>query len=171
MTAVPEASKYVLDPAQSSVAMSHKGLWGLVTVKGTYTAVSGDGEVLPDGTAIGVIRVDASSLDTRQAKRDTHLRSADLFDVEHFPLIQYDVLSASRDASGNASIEGRLTIRGVTKSQPITAKVAAVEAGAVTLTTQFAVDRTVFGITWNQLGSIRGHATVTATLRFTRAGA
>jgi polyisoprenoid-binding protein YceI len=94
MAAVPEASKYVLDPAQSSVAMSHRG-----------------------------------------------------------------------------SIEGRLTIRGVTKSQPITAKVTAVEAGAVTLTTQFAVDRTVFGITWNQLGSIRGHATVTATLRFTRAGA
>jgi polyisoprenoid-binding protein YceI len=171
MAAVPEAGKYVLDPAESSVAISHKGMWGLITVKGIFTAVSGDGEVLPDGTAIGVIRVDASSVDTKQAKRDTHLRSADFFDVERFPLIGYDVLSASRDASGKASIEGRLTVRGVTESQPITAKVTAVETDAATLTTQFTVDRTVFGITWNQLGAMRGHATVTATLRFTRVGA
>jgi polyisoprenoid-binding protein YceI len=171
MAAVPEAGKYVLDPAESSVAISHKGMWGLITVKGIFTAVSGDGEVLPDGTAIGVIRVDASSVDTKQAKRDTHLRSADFFDVERFPLIGYDVLSASRDASGKASIEGRLTVRGVTESQPITAKVTAVETDAATLTTQFTVDRTVFGITWSQLGAMRGHATVTATLRFTRVGA
>lgn len=171
MTTVPEASRYVLDPGQSSVAISQKGMWGLVTVKGAFTAVSGDGEVLPDGTGTGVIRVDASSVDTKHTKRDTHLRSADFFDVEKFPVIQFDALSAARDASGKATVDGRLTIRGVAVAKPITATVTAVEPDAVTLATQFAVDRTAFGITWNQMGMLRGETTVTATLRFTRTAA
>lgn len=171
MTAVPEAGRYVLDPAQTSVAISQKGMWGLITVKGAFTAVTGDGEVLPDGTATGVIRVDASSIDTKQAKRDKHLRSADFFDVEKFPLIQFDVASTSREASGNASLEGRLTIRGVTEPQTLAATVTAVEPDAVTLTTSFAVERTAFGLNWNQMGMLRGATTVTATLRFTRTAA
>ena len=171
MTAVPEAGRYLLDPAQSSVAISQKGMWGLVTVKGAFTAVSGDGEVLPDGTATGVIRVDASSIDTKHTKRDTHLRSADFFDVEQFPVIQFDTVSAARDASGQATVDGRLTIRGVAVAQPITATVAAVEPDAITLTTRFTVDRSAFGIKWNQMGMLRGETTVDATLRFTRTAA
>jgi polyisoprenoid-binding protein YceI len=171
MTAVPEASRYVLDPAQTSVAISQKGMWGMVTVKGTFATVTGDGEVLPDGTATGVIRVDASSLDTKHGKRDTHLRSADFFDVEKFPLIEFDVTSASREANGSASVAGNLTVHGVTKPQTIAATVTAVEPDAVTPTTEFTVDRTAFGLNWNQLGAIRGDATVTATLRFTRTAA
>jgi polyisoprenoid-binding protein YceI len=171
MTTVPEAGRYVLDPAKSSVAFSQKGMWGLVTVKGTFATATGDGEVLPDGTATGVIRVDASSIDTKQTKRDTHMRSAEFFDVEQFPLIQFDVSSASRDANGTASVDGRLTVRGVTQPQAATVTVAAVEPDAVTLTTEFPVDRTVFGLNWNQLGMIRGAATVTATLHFTRTAA
>jgi polyisoprenoid-binding protein YceI len=171
MTAVPEAGRYVLDPAQTSVAIRQKGLWGLVTVKGTFATVTGDGEVLPDGTANGVVRVDAASIDTKQAKRDTHLRSADFFDIEQFPLIQFDVASASREANGNAGVEGRLTVRGVTQPQAISAAVTAVEPDAVTLTTEFTVDRTAFGLLWNQMRAIRGLATVTATLRFTRTAA
>jgi polyisoprenoid-binding protein YceI len=171
VTAVPEASRYVLDPTQTSVAISQKGLWGLVTVKGTFATVTGDGEVLPDGTATGVIRVDAASIDTKHTKRDKHLRSADFFDIEQFPLIQFDVVSASRDASGNASVEGRLTVRGVTQPQTIAATVTAVEPDAVTLATEFTVDRTTFGLLWNQMRAIRGLATVTATLRFTRTAA
>jgi polyisoprenoid-binding protein YceI len=171
MTAVPEAGRYVLDPAQTSVAISQKGMWGLVTVKGAFATVTGDGEVLPDGTATGVIRVDASSIDTKQAKRDKHLRSADFFDVEKFPLIQFDVASTSREASSSASVEGRLTIRGVTKPQAIAATVTAVESDAVTLTTEFAVERTAYGLNWNQMGMLRGDTTVTATLRFTRTAA
>jgi polyisoprenoid-binding protein YceI len=171
MTAVPEAGKYVLDPAKSSVTFSHKTIWGLVTVKGTFGAVSGDGEVSPDGTATGVIRIDASSIDTKHGKRDTHLRSAELFDVEKFPVIEFDVFSATRDASGKATVDGNLTVRDVTKPRSITATVTSVDADGVTLTTEFAVDRTVFGLAWNQLGMIRGNATITATLHFTRTAA
>jgi polyisoprenoid-binding protein YceI len=171
MTAVPEAGRYVLDSARSSVAVSQKTMWGLVTVKGTFATVTGDGEVLPDGTATGVISVDASSIDTKHTKRDTHLRSAEFFDVEQFPLIRFDVISASREADGGASVQGRLTVRGVTEPQTITAAVTAVEPDAVTLTAEFAVDRTVYGLNWNQVGMIRGATTVTATLRFTRTAA
>jgi polyisoprenoid-binding protein YceI len=171
MAAVPEASRYVLDPAQSSVVISHKGMWGLATVKGTFGAVSGEGEVHSDGTATGVIRLDASSLDTKQAKRDAHLRSAEFFHAEKFPFLQFDVASATRDGSGKARVEGSLTIRDITQPQSITADVVAVDPDAVTLSTVFTVDRTTFGLNWNQMGMIRGDATVTATLRFTRTAA
>ena len=171
MTTAPEAGRYVLDPAKSSVAFSQKGMWGLATVKGAFAALTGDGEVLPDGTATGVIRVDASSIDTKHTKRDTHMRSADFFDVEQFPLIRFDVLSASQDAGGTASVDGRLTVRGVTRPQTVTAKVAAAGPDGITLTVEFPVDRTVFGLNWNQMGMIRGAATVSATLRFTRTAA
>lgn len=171
MTAVPEASRYVLDPAQSSVAISHKGMWGLATVKGTFGTVAGEGEVHPDGTATGVIRLDASSLDTKQAKRDTHLRSAEFFDAEKFPFLRFDVASATRGENGKASVQGSLTIREITQPQSITADVIAVDPDAVTLTAEFTVDRTAFGLNWNLMGMIRGDATVTATLRFTRTAA
>lgn len=171
MTAAPEAGRYQLDPARSSVAISHKGMWGLATVKGTFAAVTGEGEVDPDGTATGVIRIEASSIDTGNSRRDTHLRSAAFFDVEQFPIIEFDVLSAAQDASGGASVQGNLTIRGVSHPQSATVQVASAEADDLTLTTQFSVDRSTFGVNWNQLGTVRGLATVTATLRFTRTAA
>jgi hypothetical protein len=53
----------------------------------------------------------------------------------------------------------------------VTATVTRMEPDAVTLTTEFTVDRGEFGLTWNQLGMMRGLTTVTATLRFQRTAA
>ncbi|MDO0911030.1 YceI family protein [Streptomyces sp. DT2A-34] len=74
-----ETGTWQLDPAASTVALRHKTFWGLVTVKGTFAAVTGNGEVRPDGSAVGTITLDAASLDIRSAKRDEHLRAADSF--------------------------------------------------------------------------------------------
>lgn len=162
--------QFVLDPAHSTVAFRHKTIWGLVTVKGTFASVSGEGKLDADGTARGVINVRAASVDTKNNKRDQHLRSDEFFGVERYPVIKFDVLAAEQGTDGTVRIDGLLTVRDVTHPQTITATVAGTEPAGVTLVTQFDVDRAAFGITWNQAGMIRGVATISATLRFTRTG-
>jgi hypothetical protein len=59
------------------------------------------------------------------------------------------------------------------RSRPLalTATVAQADSDAVTLTTEFTVDRAHFGMTWNQMRMMRGLTTVNATLRFKRKAA
>jgi polyisoprenoid-binding protein YceI len=146
-------------------------MWGLVTVKGAFTSVTGQGEVRPDGTATGSVTLDAASLDTKNAKRDAHLRSDHFFAADQFPAILFDVRTATRGGGDTVTVDGRLTVRGITRPQSVTATVTRTEPDAVTLTTEFTVDRGEFGLTWNQLGMMRGLTTVTATLRFQRTAA
>ncbi|MFF4543563.1 YceI family protein [Streptomyces sp. NPDC001435] len=171
MTVAVETGVWQLDPTATTVALSHKTFWGLGAVKGTFAAVAGQGEVRPDGSATGTVTLDVASLDTKHAKRDTHLRSADFFDADHHPEITFAVRGAELRDGDTAHVNGQLTVRGISRPQSLTARVTAATADALTLETEFTVDRAEFGMTWNQLGMIRGLATVTATLRFTRAGA
>ena len=168
MASVPAAGKFVLDPAASSVAFDHKGMWGLVTVHGTFDQVDGVGELHEDGSAGGVITLDAASLNTKHTKRDIHLRSADFFDAEKFPAIQLEVVDAVRKNDSTVDLSGNLKIRGISKPLSLTATIVGVESDAVTLSTEFSVDRTEYQMSWNQMGMLRGQAKVTATLRFTR---
>ncbi|MGW3207580.1 YceI family protein [Streptomyces sp. NPDC001135] len=168
MTVAVQTGTWQLDPAASTVALRHKTLWGLVTVKGTFTAVSGAGEVRPDGSATGTVTLDAASLDTGHAKRDTHLRSADFFDAGTHPGITFAVRGADRLDGDGVRVTGQLTVRGVGRPVTLTARLAGASAGAVTLETEFTVDREQFGMGWNQLGMMRGLTAVTAELRFTR---
>ncbi|MGW3917366.1 YceI family protein [Streptomyces sp. NPDC005070] len=171
MTVAVETGLWQLDAATSTVAIRHKTMWGLVTVKGTFGVVGGQGEVRPDGSVAGTVTLDAASLDTASAKRDEHLRSADFFDVEHHPEITVAVRSDEPRDGDTAQLEGQLTVRGISRPQSLTARLTEANAAELTLETEFTVDRESFGIEWNQLGMMRGPATVTATLRFVRADA
>ncbi|MFJ3309310.1 YceI family protein [Streptomyces sp. NPDC086549] len=171
MTVAVETGLWQLDPTASTVALSHKTFWGLVTVKGTFAAVGGQGEVGADGSATGTVTLDVASLDTKNAKRDTHLRSADFFDAENHPEITFAVRGAELRGGDTAHIAGQLTVRGISRPQSVTARLAAADAEALTLEAEFTVDRDQFGMGWNQMGMLRGLTTVAATLRFTRAAA
>ncbi|MGO4749474.1 YceI family protein, partial [Streptomyces sp. 2MCAF27] len=48
---------WVLDPARTRVRLQHKTMWGMVTVKGGFSSVDGEGEVLPDGSASGTLTI------------------------------------------------------------------------------------------------------------------
>src|SRR5689334_16782366 len=109
MTVAVETGLWQLDHTASTVAVQHKTMWGLVTVKGSFNALSGQGEVKPDGTAQGTITLDAASLDTKHTKRDKHLRSADFFDVDHHPEITFAVQHAEARSDDTAQITGELT--------------------------------------------------------------
>ncbi|MER6132205.1 YceI family protein [Streptomyces sp. NPDC001815] len=168
MTVAVETGLWQLDPARSTVAIKHRTMWGMVTVKGAFGGLTGEGEVRPDGTARGTITVDAASLDTKNGKRDEHLRGGDFFDAERHPSLVFAVRDAVVRQDDTAEISGQLTVRGISRPQSVTARVTGASADAVTLTAEFTVDREQFGMGWNQLGMIRGLTTVTATLGFTR---
>ncbi|MGW3108882.1 YceI family protein [Streptomyces sp. NPDC001100] len=170
MTVVVETGVWQLDQAASTVGISHRTMWGLVNVKGTFGTVTGQGEVRPDGSAIGTLTLAAASLDTKNAKRDKHLRSADLFDVEKFPEITFAVRSAELTGD-TVHVVGQLTVHGISRPQTFTARLKDASAEALTLDAEFTVDRDQFGLGWNQLGMLRGLTTVTTTLRFLRTAA
>ncbi|MFF3204265.1 YceI family protein [Streptomyces sp. NPDC002962] len=169
MTVAVETGLWQLDTGASSVALRHKSMWGLVAAKGVFAIVSGGGEVAADGTVTGTLVLDAASIDTKNAKRDTHLRSADFFDVEKYPEITYAVRAAELGADGAVKVSGRLTVRGISRPHDFTARLSRADGDAVTLDATFTVDRNEFGITLNQLGMMGGLTTITTTLRFTRA--
>ncbi|WP_328501279.1 YceI family protein [Streptomyces sp. NBC_00457] len=171
MTVAVETGLWQLDTTASTVALRHKTMWGLVTVKGTFGAVTGQGEVRSDGSAIGTVTLDATTLDTGNAKRDTHLRSADFFDADHHPEITFAVRSAELRDGDQVHVVGQLTARGISRPQSFTARLIGSDADSLTLDAELSVDRDQFGMGWNQLGMIRGLTTVAATLRFVRTAA
>ena len=89
-------STWTLDPARSSVALRSKTMWGLVTVRGWFGELAGNAEILPGGAARGRLEIGAASLDTKNAKRDRHLASADFFNAAEHPSIVADLASATR---------------------------------------------------------------------------
>ena len=74
--------KWNLDVTHSQVEFSVKHMM-ISTVRGRFSAITGSGETSSTGALSSVsVEVDVKSIDTNQAQRDEHLRSADFFDVE-----------------------------------------------------------------------------------------
>jgi polyisoprenoid-binding protein YceI len=158
-----------IDPGASSAGFQHKTIWGLLTVRGTFPVVAGDGLVAEDGTAEGRVVFDAAALDTGHRKRDRHLRSADFFDVERHPTIEFAADDVRPLGATGAEVRGWLTARGVTRPVTFTAEATPIGDHGLTLAATVVFDRADFGMTWNQLGMIVGRAEVAVSLRLTRA--
>jgi polyisoprenoid-binding protein YceI len=170
MSVTLPAGRYQLDPNSSDVRIQHKTIWGLVTVKGRFTEVTGVGEVTADGgSASGTLTITAASLDTGHAKRDAHLRSADLFDTEHFPELVFTAAEAKAQSDGTVEIAGQLTVRGVTEPLTLSGTVTGRTDESVTVAVDTVVDRDRFGLGWNRMGMMKGLTTVAVSATFTRA--
>lgn len=86
-------------------------------VRGTFEQFSGSinyDEVNPTNTIVD-IAVDITSINTRDEQRDAHLRSADFFDAENFPMMTFKSTRVEQVNKHNGRLYGDLTIRGVTK--------------------------------------------------------
>lgn len=162
------AGSWTLDAARSTVQLATKSVWGLVRVKGAFTQVTGQGTVTADGQATGVLTVAAASVDTGNAKRDTHLRSADLLDVEAYPEITFRATEATL-GDGTLTVSGTLTAHGTAKPVTVAAGVAAQGPDEITLDASVPVNRADYGVTWNQLGMASMDNTLTIHAVFTRA--
>ena len=97
------------------------------TVRGRFAKSRNSSRATTRTTAKGSVEIviDAASIDTREAQRDAHLRSADFFDVEKFPTMTFRSTRVE-DASGRPfKLTGDLTIRGVTAKSRSTSRLRA----------------------------------------------
>jgi polyisoprenoid-binding protein YceI len=156
-----------LDPARSSAGLRSKSMWGLVTVKGVFTDVTGEGVLSDDGGISGHLTVASASLNTRNSKRDVHLRSADFLHVEAHPHVVFTVERIT-PAGDQATVAGTLRIRD--RTRPITFPATITASGDDELSIEAAVqiDRSDFGLTWNQLGMSSMNNTITVNAVFVR---
>jgi len=161
------AGEWALDPGQSSVQLKSRVLGGLIRVNGVFRDVSGNGTVSPDGQVSGTLTVAAASIDTKQAKRDTHLRSADFFDTGNHPDITFTV-HGIRPSDQGAEVAGALTVRDRTQPLSFAAAATVQEGSEISLDAGVRINRADFGLTWNFLGMVSMDNTLVIHAVFTR---
>ena len=159
------AGSWALDPSRSSVRLTSKAL-GFIPVRGEFREVRGTGTIGPDGAVRGTFVVATASIDTRNARRDTHLRSAELLDSDQYPDITF-VIENVRLAGQDAVVTGALTVRGVTRPLTFDAAVAIRGDGEIGLDATVRINRGDFGVTWNVLGTASMLSTVAIQATFT----
>jgi polyisoprenoid-binding protein YceI len=145
-----------IDPAHTTAEFKVRHMM-ITNVKGQFSAVTGVVEIDPDEVANSRVEVsiDASSISTRDAQRDAHLKSPDFFDVEKFPTLSFVSTRVTRKDDGELAVEGNLTIHGVTRkvvfevegpSQPAKDPWGNVRIGWSASTK---INRKDFGLNWN----------------------
>lgn len=106
---------YQIDSAHSAAHFSVRHMM-ISNVRGEFTKVSGtvqyDAEN-PENSSL-TATIDTASVSTRDAQRDTHLKSADFFDVEKHPEIAFRSKEITPE-DGELQVKGDLTIHGVTR--------------------------------------------------------
>ena len=158
---------WTLDPARSSVSLRSKSMWGMAPIKGSFDKVSGEGTVSPTGAVTGTIQVATASLNTKSKKRDKHLQSADFFDSENNPHIVFTATSLTPGSDG-LTLTGTLQVRG--RTQPVTMPVQVSLSGneLVQVDGEVTIDRSEFGLSWNQMGMASMKNTIAIRAVFTQ---
>ena len=165
------AGTWTLDPAHSEVTFSVRHMM-ISKVRGTFGVKSAT-LVAPENPLDATVTasVDVASIDTNDENRDAHLRSADFFDTDEYPTMEF-VSTRTRVEGGDFLVDGDLSIRGVTK--PVTFEFdfggfgqdpyGNYKAGASATTV---INREDFGLTWNaalETGGVLVGKDVTITL-------
>ncbi|MEA3200794.1 MAG: hypothetical protein QOE90_2222 [Thermoplasmata archaeon] len=152
---LPAAQTYDLDLAHSSAQFAVRHMM-IATVRGTVGIKSAQVTFDPRDAAKTSIEavLDATTIHTGAPQRDDHLRSADFFDVASFPTWTFRSTLVEQDDDA-FTVHGDLTIRGNT--HPVTLKVEKLGEGTdpwgnrkVGLVATTQIDRTKWGLTWNQ---------------------
>jgi polyisoprenoid-binding protein YceI len=150
-----------LDPDRSTVEFHVPNFYGLMTVKGRFTAYDGTLELGPQPAVR--LTIDAASLDTGHPRRDKHLRSEDFFDVEHHAEVRFTSTSVSADGD-RLQVRGQLEAAGERVPLELDATLRGDEVEAVT-----SVDQRRLGMTFSPLGMVRRPAKLIVRGRLTPA--
>jgi polyisoprenoid-binding protein YceI len=171
MTTATAVTTWNIDPAHSVAEFKVKHMM-ISNVKGHFSKVSGvltlDASDLSKSTVEATI--DVTSVETRDAQRDGHLKGADFFDVEKYPTMTF---KSFKVVPQDGVVEGELTIKGVTKTVAFEVEGPTAPAKdpwgnervAVSATTK--ISRKDFGLVWNaalETGGVLVGDDVTITL-------
>jgi polyisoprenoid-binding protein YceI len=156
-SSVALASDWDIDAGHSRVGFGVRHMM-VSTVHGTFGKYTGsvaldDKDVTKSTTHL---EIDATSINTGDAKRDEHLRSPDFFDTAKFPRITFDSTRVEKRGADGLAITGNLTIKNVTK--PVVLNVTGLTGEAKDpwggtrrgATASAKINRKDFGLTWNK---------------------
>jgi polyisoprenoid-binding protein YceI len=146
-----------VDPAHSTATFGIKHMM-VSTVRGNFGKVSGTVNYDPkDATkSTANIQIDPASLDTRNEKRDTHLKSADFFDVQKCPEMTFKSNKVEKAGDKKYKVTGELTMHCTTK--PVTLEVEGLHgpqkgpqgANLYAASATGKISRKDFGLNWNK---------------------
>ena len=147
---------FQIDPTHASVNFSIKHMM-VAKVHGGFEKIRGtlvyDSEKLSDSKVEA--EIDVASVNTREAQRDTHLKSADFFDVEKFPTITFKSTRFDKNSDGDIMVYGDLTIHGITQNVALEVEELSGEIKdpwgntKLGISAKTKVKRKEFGLTWN----------------------
>jgi polyisoprenoid-binding protein YceI len=180
-TAPAGVSTWNLDPVHSVVEFKVKHMM-ISNVKGQFTGITG--VLTLDENDVTKSRVeatiDASTINTRDAGRDTHLKSADFLDVEKYPILTLKSKSVKRTGADEGTVIGDLTVHGVTREVvfqvegPTTPGKDPWGNTRLGLSATTKISRKEFGLTWNAALEAGGllvgdDVTITLDVQFVKA--
>jgi polyisoprenoid-binding protein YceI len=151
-----ETNTWTLDTAHSGIAFSVRHMV-VAKVRGRFGSWTGSVKLDDQDLTRSEldVQIDASSIDTGNEQRDTHLRSADFLDVEQFPHLRFQSTRVENAGGERFRVLGKLTIHGVTRD--ITLEVERGGQGKdpwgnqrVGFAATTSILRSDFGLTWNQ---------------------
>jgi polyisoprenoid-binding protein YceI len=174
--ATPQATTttWNIDPAHTVAEFKVKHMM-ISNVKGQFAKVTGVLTLDESNLANSHVEasIDAASIETRDAQRDEHLKSADFFDVQKFPTLSFKSTRINLVSAGELTVDGDLTIRGVTRKVLFSVDGPTPPAKdpwgntRVGLSATTKINRKDFGLTWNaalETGGILVSDEVTITL-------
>jgi polyisoprenoid-binding protein YceI len=147
---------YKIDPAHSTAQFVARHMM-ITNVRGGFSGVQGTVVYEPENpTASSVdVVIDANTINTLEAARDAHLKSADFLDVEKYPSITFKSSSIAPDGDGELNLKGDLTLHGVTKQVALKVEAPSTETkdpfgnARIGASATAMIKRSDFGLTWN----------------------
>lgn len=179
ISTLAHGATWQVDSAHSAAQFAVRHMM-VSTVRGQFSGIHGtvDFDAASPAQAAIQVTIDTTTVNTREEKRDAHLKSADFFDVQKFPAMTFRSKRVEPAGPGKLKVTGDLTLHGVTRevvldvegpTAPVTmGKMMRVGASATTK-----LNRTDYGVSWNRAleagGAVVGdEVAITIDLEMTR---
>jgi len=149
--------RWNIDSSHSGVHFAVRHLV-IAKVRGGFEQVQGTIDFDPSKAEASKVsvRIEAASIDTREPKRDEHLRSADFLDVQKYPTISFESRNVQNRGKDRYLVVGDLTIHGVTRPVGLDAEYLGSSKDPwgnerIGFFAKAAINRRDFGLNWNQV--------------------
>lgn len=159
-----EGGLWRIDPDRSKVEFQTGLFWGLSTVKGQFGRFSGTMDVSAEPAI--ELTIEADSLDSRNARRDKHLRSEDFFGVERFPEVRF-ISDSVRLEGERLKVRGRLHAAGRQAQLKVDASLKQLD-DELELIARAQVDQRLLGMTFSPMRMIGSPSTLLVEGRLVR---